>query len=133
MSQDEPGLRKKANRTRPRITQAPGRASRRRSVSDLEAVRRAVCGTLNREVEVEIEKESGGRRVVTLLVKKRRSPPIVVERWEMDAMHKVPLVPAHLRGHFLRNYAVLTGQRAPIGSAWAAAAGERQVPAGLPK
>ncbi len=126
-------MKKKANRTRHWITQAPRRASRRRSVSDLEAVRRAVCGTLNREVEVEIEKQSGGRRVVTLLVKKRRSPPIVVERWEMDAMRKVPLVPAHLRGHFLRNYAVLIGQRVPIGSASAVAAGEPQMPAGLPK
>ncbi len=126
-------MKKKANRTRHWITQAPRRASRRRSVSDLEAVRRAVCGALNREVEVEIEKQSGGRRVVTLLVKKRRSPPIVVERWEMDAMRKVPLVPAHLRGHFLRNYAVLIGQRVPIGSASAVAAGEPQMPAGLPK
>ena len=126
-------MRKKATRTRPRIGQAPRRTSRRQSVSDREAVRRAVCGTLNREVEVEIEKKSGGRRVITLLVKKRRSPAIVVERWEMDAMRKVPLVPAHLRGHFLRNYAVLTGQRAPIGSTRAVVAGERQVPAGLPK
>ena len=102
---------KKTTRKRPRRGQEL-RSARRRSASDLEAVRRAVCGTLNREVEVEVEKKPSGRRGVTLVVKRRRSPLIVVEHWEMDAMRKVPLVPVHLRGHFLRNYAILTGQRA---------------------
>ena len=107
---------RKTTPPRPRRGQALGGARRRRGVSDLEAVRRAVCGTLNREVEVEVEKRPSGRRGVTLVVKKRRSPLIVVEHWEMDAMRKVPLVPAHLRGHFLRNYAILIGQRAAASS-----------------
>ena len=106
---------KRTTPTRQRRGQAH-RGVRRRGVSDLEAVRRAVCGTLNREVEVEVEKKPSGRRGVTLVVKKRRSPLIVLEHWEMDAMRKVPLVPAHLRGHFLRNYAILTGQRAAASS-----------------
>ena len=114
----------KTARRRSQLGWAPRRATRRRGVSDLEAVRRAVCGTLNREVEVEVEKKPDGRRAVTLVVKKRRSPPIVVERWEMDAIRQVPLVPAHLRGHFLRNYAILIGQRAPASSTRAGAAGE---------
>ncbi len=106
---------KKTTHTRLRHGQAL-ESARRRGASDLEAVRRAVCGTLNREVEVEVETRPSGRRGVTLVVKKRRSPLIVVEHWEMDAMRKVPLVPAHLRGHFLRNYAILIGQRAAASS-----------------
>ncbi len=86
------------------------RASRRRRrVPDAEVVRRAVSGTLNREVQVEVEvcREPADRWEVTLLAYGRRAPSIFLKRWEMEAMRQVPLVPAHLRGHFLRNYAAL--------------------------
>ncbi len=95
------------------------RASRARPsqrARDREAVHRAVAGTLNREVKVEVEKQTGGRWVITMLVDGQRSPTIAVQGWEMQAMRQVPLVPAHLRGHFLRNYAVLTGARRPAGA-----------------
>lgn len=110
--------RKAADRRSPRGSSA--RPSRR--VPDVEAVRRAVAGTLNREVEVEVEKQPDGRWAITMVVNGRRSPAIVVHRWEMEAIRQVPLVPAHLRGHFLRNYAVLCGARAPL-DARAASAG----------
>ena len=116
---------RKTGRSRSQLGRAVKHARRPKVVSDAEAVRRAVCGTLNREVKVEIEKRPAGCRAITVVANGRRSPPIVVEEWEMAAMRQVPLVPAHLRGHFLRNYAVLTGQRAPASSARAEAAGER--------
>lgn len=88
-----------SNATKPRKVRASDRA-------DLEAVRRAVCGTLNREVDVEVER-AADRWSVILLAFGRRAPAIFVKDWEMDAMRQVPLVPAHLRGHFLRNYVSL--------------------------
>ena len=74
-----------------------------------EAVRKAVTGTLNREVDVEVDRQEGGRWAVTLLHGKARSVAIGLEQWEMDAMLQVPLVPAHRRGIFLRQYRVLVG------------------------
>lgn len=74
-----------------------------------EAVRRAVAGTLNREMDVEVERREDGRWAVTLLRGKERSVAIGLEQWEMDAMVQVPLVPAHRRGIFLRQYRMLTG------------------------
>ena len=74
-----------------------------------EAVRKAVTSTLNREVEVEVERQEGGRWAITLLKGKARSVAIGLEQWEMDAMLQVPLVPAHRRGIFLRQYRVLVG------------------------
>ena len=75
-----------------------------------EAVRKAVTSTLNREVEVEVERQEGGRWAITLLKGKARSVAIGLEHWEMDAMLQVPLVPAHRRGIFLRQYRVLVGE-----------------------
>jgi hypothetical protein len=74
-----------------------------------DAVRKAVVGTLNREVDVQVERQEGGRWAVTLLHGKDRSVAIGLEQWEMDAMLQVPLVPAHRRGIFLRQYRVLVG------------------------
>ncbi len=71
------------------------------------AVRRAVAGTLNREVEVAVERMEGGRFTVKLLEGGRTSSPIRIEGWEMDAMRKVTLIPAHKRGIFFRHYAML--------------------------
>ena len=73
----------------------------------MEAVRQAVAGTLNREVKVQVERLEKGRWAVTLLMGKEQSTPIGLESWEMDAMRKVTLVPAHKRGIFLRQYAML--------------------------
>ena len=73
----------------------------------MEAVRQAVAGTLNREVKVHVERLEKGRWSVTLLMGKEQSTPIGLESWEMDAMRKVTLVPAHKRGIFLRQYAML--------------------------
>ena len=75
-----------------------------------ETVRKAVSGTLNREVDVEVERRDGGRWAVTLLHGKARSVAIGLEQWEMDSMLQVPLVPAHRRGIFLRQYRVLVGE-----------------------
>jgi hypothetical protein len=74
------------------------------------AVRRAVAGTLNREVEVTVERMEGGRFTVKLLEGGRTSSPIRIEGWEMDAMRKVTLIPAHKRGIFFRHYAMLQGR-----------------------
>lgn len=71
------------------------------------AVRLAVAGTLNRDVEVAVERMEDGRWTVRLLENGRSSAPIRIEDWEMDAMHKVTLVPAHKRGIFFRHYAML--------------------------
>lgn len=73
----------------------------------IEAVRKAVAGTLNREVKVQVERLEKGRWAVTLLMGKEQSTPIGLESWEMDAMRKVTLVPAHKRGIFLRQYTML--------------------------
>ena len=73
----------------------------------LNAVRLAVAGTLNRDVDVAVERMEGGRWTVRLLEAGRSSAPIRIEGWEMDAMHKVTLVPAHKRGIFFRHYAIL--------------------------
>ena len=75
-----------------------------------ETVRKAVSGTLNREVDVEVERQEGGRWAVTMLRGKSRSVSIGLEQWEMDSMLQVPLVPAHRRGIFLRQYRVLVGE-----------------------
>lgn len=75
-----------------------------------EAVRKAVTGTLNREVDVEVDRQEGGRWAITLLHGKARSVTIGLEQWEMDAMLQVPLIPAHRRGIFLRQYRVLVGE-----------------------
>lgn len=91
----------------PRKARKEVRGARTSAAADVEVVRRAVAGTLNREVEVEVEKQPEDRWVVTLVVNGLRSPAIVLDGWEMDAMRQVPLVPAHRRGHFLRNYAAL--------------------------
>ncbi len=74
----------------------------------IEAVRKAVAGTLNREVPVEVERLQKGRWAVTLRMGKERSTAIGLESWEMEAMLKVALVPAHKRGIFLRQYSALT-------------------------
>jgi hypothetical protein len=71
------------------------------------AVRLAVSGTLNRDVDVAVERMEGGPWTVRLLEAGRSSSPIRIEGWEMDAMHKVTLVPAHKRGIFFRHYAIL--------------------------
>ena len=71
------------------------------------AVRRALAGTLNFEVDVAVERMPEGRFGVQMLHEGRLSPPIRIESWEMDAMHDVPLIPAHKRGIFFRYYAVL--------------------------
>jgi hypothetical protein len=71
------------------------------------AVRRAVAGTLNREVEIAVERMEGGRFTVKLIEGGRTSSPIRIEGWEMDAMRKVTLIPAHKRGIFFRHYAML--------------------------
>ena len=76
----------------------------------VEAVRRAVAGTLNREMEIEVGRLEGGRWAVTLLMGKERSTPIGIEPWEMEAMRQVTLVPAHKRGIFLRQYTMLAGK-----------------------
>lgn len=76
----------------------------------LEGVRRAVAGTLNRDMDVEVERQEGGRWSVTLVRGKERSVAIGLEGWEMDAMLHVPLVPAHRRGIFLRQYRILAGE-----------------------
>lgn len=75
-----------------------------------DAVRKAVSGTLNREVDVEVDRQEGGRWAITLLHGKARSVTIGLEQWEMDAMLQVPLIPAHRRGIFLRQYRVLVGE-----------------------
>jgi hypothetical protein len=75
-----------------------------------EAVRKAVAGTLNREVEVEVERRDAGRWGVTLLHGKERSLQIGLEDWEMASMVQVPLIPAHRRGIFLRHYRMLVGE-----------------------
>lgn len=75
-----------------------------------EAVRKAVNGTLNREVDVQVDRQEGGRWAITLLHGKERSVTIGLEQWEMDAMLQVPLIPAHRRGIFLRQYRVLVGE-----------------------
>ena len=72
-----------------------------------QAVRRAVAGTLNREVDVTVECCDDGRFAVRLFEGGRASAPIRIESWEMDAMRKVTLVPAHKRGIFFRHYAML--------------------------
>ena len=72
-----------------------------------EVVRRAVAGTLNRDVEVSVARAEDGRFGVCLVDGERSSPPIRIESREMDAMHEVPLIPAHKRGIFFRYYAVL--------------------------
>ncbi len=72
-------------------------------------MRRAVAGTLNRELDVHVERLGDGRWQVTLLVGQARSTPIGIEVWEMEAMRKVTLVPAHKRGIFLRHYSMLSG------------------------
>jgi hypothetical protein len=82
---------------------------RRIGKKTVEAVRRAVAGTLNRELEVEVEREDS-RWAVTLLDGKKRSVPIRLEGWEMAALLQVALVPAHKRGIFLRQYTVLMGK-----------------------
>ena len=89
------------------IRRSHRRPRRLRRLPDVEVVRRAVAGTLNREVEVEVSREPADRWAITMLVCGRRSPALFVKRWEMNAMRQVPLVPAHLRGHFLRNYSAL--------------------------
>jgi len=89
-----PAPRRKAGR--------PGRPKPRLSAAA--AVRRAVAGTLNREVDVNVTRQAGERWAVSIVVRGTCSPVILVNRREMDAMKQVPLVPAHLRGHFLRNY-----------------------------
>ena len=73
----------------------------------VEVVRRAVAGTLNRPMDVQVERLDGERWAVTLLMGKERSTPIGLESWEMDAMRQVALVPAHKRGIFLRQYVML--------------------------
>ena len=99
----------------PRNAQAAVRRRRAPRAASALAVQRAVSGTLNRPVEVEVEKRTGRpeRWSITFLVQGRRSPAILVSRIEMDAMRQVPLVPAHLRGHFLRNYSALERQAGP--------------------
>ena len=72
-----------------------------------DAVRRAVVGTLNREVDVAVERMEDGRFSVRILDAGKTSPPIRIESWEMDAMHEVALIPAHKRGIFFRYYAAL--------------------------
>jgi hypothetical protein len=72
-----------------------------------EAVRLAVAGTLNREVGVTVEHAPDGRFAVRMIQDGKTSPPIRIESWEMDAMHKVTLIPAHKRGIFFRHYAML--------------------------
>ena len=74
------------------------------------AVRRAVAGTLNREVDVAVDRMEGGRWTVKMMEDGRSTPPIRIESWEMDAMYKVALLPAHKRGIFFRHYAVLQGR-----------------------
>ena len=83
------------------------RIKKNKKVTD--AVRRAVAGTLNREMAVEVERRDGGRWTVTLVHGKERSVSIGLEDWEMNAMLEVPLVPAHRRGAFLRQYRMLVG------------------------
>ncbi len=75
----------------------------------VEAVRRAVAGTLNRDLDVAVELLADGRWGVTLLMGQARSTPIGIEEWEMEAMRRVTLVPAHKRGIFLRHYSMLAG------------------------
>lgn len=88
-------------KTRRRV---PERSIAERTIT---AVRRAVAGTLNRDVEVAVERMEGGRFAVKLLEGGRTSSPIRIEGWEMDAMRKVTLIPAHKRGIFFRHYAML--------------------------
>jgi hypothetical protein len=95
---------KKMTRIKPA---APRRNIAQRTIT---AVRRAVAGTLNREVEVAVERMEGGRFTVKLLEGGRASSPIRIEGWEMDAMRKVTLIPAHKRGIFFRHYAMLQGR-----------------------
>ena len=85
------------------------RNPRRVDGKTVEDVRRAVAGTLNRELDVEVQRLRDGRWTVTLRMGQVRSVPIGLERWEMEAMRKVLLVPAHKRGIFLRHYAMLAG------------------------
>ena len=86
------------------------RAKPKSARGTLAAVRRAVAGTLNREVDVHAERQSDGRWHVQLLDAGRASPPIRMEAWEIQAMREVPLIPAHKRGIFLRHYAILQGR-----------------------
>ena len=95
---------------RPRAARGP-KAAKRAAVW----VRRAVVGTLNREVEVEVARwvssaAEPARWAVTMLCGEQRSPAIYLKEWELDAMRQVPLVPAHLRGHFLRNYVQMSAR-----------------------
>jgi hypothetical protein len=70
-------------------------------------VRQAVCGTLNREVDVAVARQASGGWTVTMKLGRASSAPIRLEGWEMDAMRQVKLVPAHKRGIFLRHYSML--------------------------
>ncbi len=76
----------------------------------VKAVRLAVASTLNREVEVIVERAEEGRWTVCMVEAGKSSQPIRIESWEMDAMHKVTLIPAHKRGIFFRHYAMLQGR-----------------------
>ena len=90
----------------------PAKKPARRGVArrTVDAVRRAVAGTLNREVDVAVERMEGGRWAVKLMEDGRTTAPIRIESWEMDAMYKVALLPAHKRGIFFRHYAMLQGR-----------------------
>lgn len=81
------------------------RRPRRRTTADI--VRRALCGTLNRDVQAHVERYSPERWAVTMTAFGRLAPAVFIKDWEMAAMRKVPLLPAHLRGLFLVQYAAL--------------------------
>ena len=90
----------------------PAKKTSRKGVAQrtIEAVRRAVAGTLNREVDVAVERMEGGRWAVKLIEDGRTTSPIRIESWEMESMYKVALLPAHKRGIFFRHYAMLQGR-----------------------